>query len=91
MTLALGSCHFSWTPLALRAASFSRWTLRVSSSRVFIPNHWNGVNALGTNPPTLTVTDAPLVCWRPISAHRSASRTMPRVSSSVSDGRPVRK
>ena len=32
--------------------------MRRSSTSVFMPNHWNGVNALGTNPPTLTVTDA---------------------------------
>jgi hypothetical protein len=27
---------------------------------VFWPNHWNGVNGLGTKPPTLTVTDGPV-------------------------------
>ena len=26
---------------------------------MFWPNHWNGVNALGTKPPTDTVTDGP--------------------------------
>jgi hypothetical protein len=26
---------------------------------VFWPNHWNGVNGLGTKPPTEAVTDAP--------------------------------
>ena len=31
-------------------------TLRRSSSMVFCPNHWNGVCALGTNPPTEAVT-----------------------------------
>ena len=43
-------------PRTGRAASRSRWTLRVSSSMVFWPNHWNGVCTLGTNPPTEAVT-----------------------------------
>ena len=53
-----GSCHLSCTPRALRSASRSRPTLRCSSATVFWPNHWNGVNGLGTKPPTDTVTDA---------------------------------
>ena len=58
MRLALGSCHLRLHALrAPFAASRSRPTLRRSSSSVFMPNHWNGVNAFGTNPPTLTVTE----------------------------------
>ena len=34
--------------------------MRRSSSSVFMPNHWNGVNAFGTKPPTLTVTEPQL-------------------------------
>ena len=56
-TLALGSCQVSCTPLAERAPSRSSPTLRVSSAVVFWPNHWNGVNGLGTNPPTDALTD----------------------------------
>ncbi len=57
--VAFGSCHRMVRPRTGRAASRSRWTLRVSSSMVFWPNHWNGVWTLGTNPPTeaVTVTD----------------------------------
>ena len=65
--------------------------LRCSSSPVFCPNHWNGVNGLGTNPPTDTVTDALLWCFLPSSTQLRASSAMPSVSSSVSVGRPVRK
>ncbi len=59
--VAAGSCHRSDSPLILRAASFSRFTLRRSSASVSWPNHWNGVWAFGTKPPTeaVTVTD----CW----------------------------
>ena len=59
---------------------------------VFWPNHWNGVNGLGTNPPTDRVTEA-LWPWYflPISTTLRPSSAMPRVSSSVSVGRPVRK
>ncbi len=60
-SVARGSCHLSCTPLALWVAVRSRFTLRCSSSIVFCPNHWNGVCALGTNPPTLTVTLARFV------------------------------
>ena len=38
--------------------------MRRSSTSVFCPNHWNGVCGLGTNPPTDTVTEARLWCWR---------------------------
>ena len=48
------------SPRTPRAASFRRWTLRVSSSMVFWPNHWNGVCTLGTKPPTEAVTVTPL-------------------------------
>ena len=65
--------------------------MRRSSSTVFWPNHWNGVNGLGTKPPSDTVTDGLLVCFLPISTQLRASSPMPRVSSSVSVGRPVRK
>ena len=58
--VALGSCHRMVRPRTGRAASRSRWTLRVSSSMVFWPNHWNGVWTLGTNPPTEAVTVTPL-------------------------------
>src|SRR3712207_8507472 len=51
-SVALGSCHLNCTPLARRRSSRSRRILRRSSSTVFWPNHWNGVNGLGTNPPT---------------------------------------
>ena len=89
--LALGSCQVSCTPLALRPASRSSEILRCSSSAVFWPNHWNGVNGLGTKPPTDALTDAPLVWLRPISTQLRARSRMPSVSSSVSEGRPVRK
>jgi hypothetical protein len=77
--------------LGLAGGVRSRLILRRSSATVFCPNHWNGVNGLGTNPPTLTVTDARLVWCLPISTQFGASSAMPRVSSSVSVGRPVRK
>ena len=71
--VALGSCHLRLTPLALRRSSRSRLTLRCSSTVVFWPNHWNGVNGLGTNPPTDRVTEA-LCPWYflPISTHVAA-------------------
>jgi hypothetical protein len=47
--------------------------LRPSSSTVFCPNHWNGVNGLGTNPPTDAFTEAPRVWERPISTQLRAS------------------
>ena len=51
--VALGSCHLSLHARGRGGASSrSRLTLRCSSSRVFWPNHWNGVNGLGTKPPT---------------------------------------
>ena len=40
--------------------------MRRSSSTVFWPNHWNGVNGLGTKPPSDTVTDGLLVCSLPM-------------------------
>ncbi len=58
--VALGSCQRMVRPRTGRAASRSRWTLRVSSSMVFCPNHWKGVWTLGTNPPTEAVTVTPL-------------------------------
>ena len=90
-SVARGSCHFSCTPRALAVASRSSPTLRRSSATVFWPNHWNGVWALGTKPPTLTVTDARPVWRLPIATQFLASSAMPRVSSSVSVGRPMRK
>ena len=65
--------------------------MRFSSVTVFCPNHWNGVNGLGTNPPTDTVTDALLLWVLPSFTQLRASSAMPRVSSSVSVGSPVRK
>ena len=65
--------------------------MRRSSTSVFIPNHWNGVKAFGTNPPTLTVTEPLWPCSLASSTQRRASSTMPRVSSSVSVGSPTRK
>ena len=65
--------------------------MRRSSTSVFMPNHWNGVNALGTNPPTLTVTEPLWPLALASSTQRRASSMMPRVSSSVSVGSPVRK
>ena len=65
--------------------------MRRSSASVFWPNHWNGVNGLGTKPPTETVMDGLPVWVLPSSTQFRASRAMPRVSSSVSVGRPVRK
>ena len=58
---AAGSCHLSCTPRALWVASRSNWIFRRISAMVFWPNHWNGVCAFGTNPPTDTVTEARLV------------------------------
>ncbi len=49
------------------------------------------MKGLGTNPPTETVVLARLVYRRPISTQFLPSSAMPSVSSSVSDGRPVRK
>jgi hypothetical protein len=63
---------------------------RSSGSGVW-PYHWNGVNGLGTKPPTEAVTDARLVWLRPISAQVRARWAMPSVSSSVSVGSPVMK
>ena len=67
---ARGSCHLRLTPLGLVAlparSSRSSPILRRSSTSVFWPNHWNGVCGLGTNPPTDTVTDAPLLWLRPM-------------------------
>ncbi len=60
MAVAFGSCQRMVRPRTGRAASRSRWTLRVSSSIVFWPNHWKGVWTLGTKPPTEAVTDGPL-------------------------------
>ena len=88
---ARGSCHFSCTPRTLAVASRSSPTLRRSSASVFWPNHWNGVCGFGTNPPTLAVMEAREVWVRPSAAQFLASSAMPRVSSSVSVGRPVRK
>ena len=65
--------------------------MRDSSSTEFWPNHWNGVCGFGTNPPTDTVQLAPFVCFRPTWTTFFASSAMPRVSTSVSVGRPVRK
>ena len=90
-SVALGSCHFSCTPLALWVASRSSVILRRSSSTVFWPNHWNGVCGLGTNPPTLAVMLARLVYRRPIATQLRASSAIPSVSASVSVGSPVRK
>ena len=71
--------------------SRSKKTLRCSSVTVFCPNHWKGVNGLGTNPPSDTVTDGFLVWGLPSSTQLRASSPMARVSSSVSVGSPVRK
>ena len=65
--------------------------MRRSSGTVFWPNHWNGVWGLGTKPPTLAVTLARFVYRLPIATQLLASSAMPRVSSSVSVGRPTRK
>ena len=65
--------------------------MRCSSAPVFCPNHWNGVCGLGTNPPTLAVTDARPLWRRPSSTQLRASSAMPSVSSSVSVGNPMRK
>ncbi len=80
--VALGSCHRMVRPRTGRAASLSRWTLRVSSSMVFCPNHWNGVWTLGTNPPTEAVTVTPLWYRWPMATHCWPEPTMPRMSSS---------
>jgi hypothetical protein len=61
------------TPCSRRVASRSRLILRCSSSLVFCPNHWNGVNGLGTKPPTDTVTDGTCGARRPISTTLRAS------------------
>ena len=58
---------------------------------MFCPNHWNGVNGLGTKPPRDTVTDGLLVWALPSSTQLRARSPMPRVSASVSVGKPVRK
>ena len=73
------------------SSSRSSPTLRRSSRTPFWPNHWNGVCAFGTNPPTDAVQLAFLVCVRPIFTTSRASSAIPRVSTSVSVGRPVRK
>jgi hypothetical protein len=88
--VASGSCQRSWAP-DLRNPSRSNPTLRCSSSTPFWPNHWNGVCGLGTNPPADTVAVAPLVWRRPIATTLRASSAMPRVSSSISVGNPIRK
>ena len=88
--LASGSCQRSCAP-DRRSESRSRPTLRCSSGTPFWPNHWNGVCALGTNPPTETVQLAREVERRPIATTLRASSAMPRVSSSISVGRPTRK
>ena len=56
-----------------------------------LPNHWNGVCGFGTKPPTETVTEAEELYFFPSSTQLRPSSAMPRVSSSVSVGRPVRK
>jgi hypothetical protein len=89
--VARASCHLSCTPFALVVASRRIPILRRSSSTVFWPNHWNGVCALGTNPPTLAVMLARFVYRLPIATQLRASSAMPSVSASVSVGSPVRK
>ncbi len=89
--VARGSCQRRVTPLSRRVASRNRPMRRRRDSTVSWPNHWNGVWGLGTNPPTEAVTLADLLWARPMAAHRRASSAMPRVSSSLSVGNPVRK
>ena len=55
--VASGSCQRSVSAPGRRGRRPSAGpTLRRSSAIVFWPNHWNGVWALGTNPPTEAVT-----------------------------------
>ena len=64
--VASGSCQrisSPWVRARLRRAASP--TLRRSSSGASIVCHWNGVLALGTNPPTEAVTEAPLWWRRP--------------------------
>ena len=80
----------SCTPFAELAPSRSSEVLQAQLVGVFWPNHWNGVNGLGTNPPTDAFTVTPLVWRRPMSTQLRARSRMPSVSSSVSDGSPVK-
>ena len=66
-------------------------TFRRVSSTPFCPNHWNGVWAFGTKPPTDTVQLACFVNCLPTFTTLRASSAMPSVSSSISVGRPTRK
>ncbi len=66
-------------------------TLRCSSWALFCPNHWNGVCAFGTKPPTDAVALAFFVYLRPIFTTSRASSAIPSVSSSISVGTPIRK
>ena len=88
--VAFGSCHRT-VAAVLRRSSRSMLILRWSSSVPFWPNHWNGVCAFGTNPPTDTVQLACFVYCLPTLTTLRASSAMPRVSSSISVGKPTRK
>ena len=84
--VAAGSCQRSCAPVRLRRSSRSSQILRRSSSTPFWPNHWNGVCAFGTKPPTDAVQLAFFVYLRPIFTTSRASSAMPSVSSSISVG-----
>ena len=78
---------------SLVACSSSCWR-RVTSPSSSWGAHWKGVCALGTKTATEMDTETPLLgpsISRPICTTRSAVCGMPRMSSSVSVGRPIMK
>ena len=82
-SVALGSCHRNGhaADTAGPRPSAGR-PCGCSSSIVFCPNHWNGVWALGTKPPTDAVTVTPLV-WRAPDRRRSCAGQRRRCPSVV--------